>query len=304
MKYFLSKTRFQHRWSPLAVRSTCLAAILMFIFVAPLFGQQSKTPTAIQRERLDTIAIRDVPEAAPGIATGVVRDGEIVYTKCAGFADLSAKSLITLKTRFNIASNGEQFTALAVILLEEEGKLSLSDDLRKYLPGLYPEVKSAITIEHLLTHTSGIRDVYDLWSLKGITWWKQKFDNGDALSLIRKQEDLNFLPGSQHLYSNSNYIVLTEVVAKASGTSFVEYTNAMFQKLNMPDTSFEADHTKIRGPIAKPYFNFDTCKGYEWIWDAHGDGNIFSTLDDQLVWECIVQGKGETNIDRKLIEKI
>ena len=107
----------------------------------------------------------------------------------------------------------------------------------------------------------------------------------------------------QHLYSNSNYIVLAELVAKASGQSFVEYTDAMFQRLGMPDTSFESDHTTIRGPVAKPYFNFQTWKTYDWLPDLVGDGALFSTLDDQLQWECLVQGSGETEFDRALIER-
>lgn len=134
------------------------------------YGQLSEaalTPTQILR--LDSIASQDVPPGAPGIATGIIEKGKIVYQKVFGFADLSDSSLITTDTRFNIASNGKQFTALAILILIDERKLSLTDDIRKYLPGIYPNLSSGITIENLLNHTSGIRDVYDLWSLQGLT---------------------------------------------------------------------------------------------------------------------------------------
>jgi CubicO group peptidase (beta-lactamase class C family) len=254
-------------------------------------------------EQLNTIAMQDVPKGAPGIATGIVQNGKIVYEKTAGFANLADSVLITKNTRFNIASNGKQFTALAMLLLADEKKIKITDDIRKYLPGLYRKLRSKITIENLLNHTSGIRDVYDLWSLQGITWWENSFSNKDALALIEKQQELNFKPGTTYLYSNTNYILLSLIIEKLSGKSFVEYTKAMFAKLNMPNTTFENDYTKISGPIAKAYFNFNTWTTYDWIWNICGDGNIFSTLADQLEWEQLLQGKNNAKIKRQIVEK-
>jgi CubicO group peptidase (beta-lactamase class C family) len=105
------------------------------------------------------------------------------------------------------------------------------------------------------------------------------------------------------LYSNTNYILLTAIIEKITGKSFVSYTNDLFGKLNMPNTSFEDDHTKIRGPIAKAYFNFGTWTTYDWIWNICGDGNIFSTLADQLQWEQILQGKVKSKIGKQILEK-
>jgi CubicO group peptidase (beta-lactamase class C family) len=212
---------------------------------------------------------------------------------------LTDSTLITKDTRFNIASNGKQFTALAILVLIDEKKINLTDDIRKYLPTIYPKLNSKITIENLLNHTSGIRDVYDLWSLQGFTWWKYTFSNKDVLALIEKQQELNFLPNTKYLYSNTNYILLTAIIEKVTGKSFVVYTNDLFKKLNMPNTSFEDNYTKIRGPIAKAYFNFSTWKNYNWIWNVCGDGNIFSTLADQLQWELILQGNADNNIKNR-----
>ena len=259
------------------------------------------TPTQIQR--LDSIATQDVPKGAPGIATGIVSNGKIVYEKVAGFANLSDSTLITKDTRFNIASNGKQFTALAILILIDEQKIKLTDDIRKYLPTIYPKLDAKITIENLLNHTSGIRDVYNLWSLQGLTWWKHSFRNQDVLELIEKQQELNFTPGSKYLYSNTNYILLAAIVEKVTGVSFVAYTNDIFKSLDMPKTSFEDDYTKIQGPLAKAYFNFDTWKTYKWIWNVYGDGNIFSTLADQLQWEQVLQGKVTSKIKKQILEK-
>lgn len=278
-------------------------AFLTLISSTAIFGQGPNSFTATQIKRLDSIATQDVPNAAPGIATGIVSNGKIIYQRVAGYANLADSSVITTGTRFNIASNGKQFTALAILVLADENKISLKDDIRKYLPTIYPKLNSKITIEHLLNHTSGIRDVYDLWSLQGLTWWEHSFSNKDALQLIEKQQELNFIPNTKHLYSNSNYILLALIVEKITGKSFVAYTNDLFKKLNMPNTSFEDDYTKIRGPIAKAYFNFGTWTTYDWIWNVCGDGNIFSTLADQFQWEQILQGKIKSKIKKQVLEK-
>lgn len=251
--------------------------------------------------QLDSIATQDVPDGAPGIATAIILDGNVIYENYVGLADLLDSTMVTGKTRFNIASNGKQFTALAILNLINEKKLALVDDIRKWFPAIYPEVEENITVQHLLNHTSGIRDVYDIWSLQGYTWWEYTFDNTDVLNLIQKQTELNFSPGTTYLYSNTNYILLALIVEKITEQTFSEYTNEMFKALKMPNTSFESDYTSIRGSIAKPYFNFGTWTTFEWIWNVVGDGALFSTLEDQIQWEKLIHGNGDTSFDRSLI---
>lgn len=276
---------------------------LLLIFAFGACAQVNTGVTAQQLSRLEAIATQDVPPRAPGIATGVLLDGTVVFKKYAGYANLSDSVLIGPQSRFNIASNGKQFTALAVLLLADQQKLKLDNDIRDYFPKLLPAVKEKIAIENLLTHTSGIRDVYDLWSLQGITWWKQTFSNTDALALLLRQQELNFTPGTRYLYSNSNYILLALLVEKVSGESFVAYTTKMFKALNMPHTSFESDYTNIQEPIARPYFNFDTWTTYNWITNMHGDGNLFSTLEDQLTWERTIQSGKSKFIPKRVLEQ-
>lgn len=280
---------------------------ILFVFVFCLVCRNTALGQSVfskkQLRLLDSIATQDVPPSAPGIATAILKGGKVVYEKYAGYANLSDSSLINPSTRFNIASNGKQFTALALLNLIERKKLRLSDDIRIFLPSLFPQLKDKITVQSLLNHTSGIRDCYDLWSLMGYTWWEKTFSNKDVLSLLEKQQDLNFKPNSSYLYSNTNYILLALIIEKVSGESFVAYTNNMFRQLNMFNTSFEDNYTNIRGPIARAYFNFGSWTTYNWIWNVCGDGNIFSTLEDQIQWERIVQGSITSGMPHSLIKK-
>lgn len=282
-----------------------LKNIWLIAIFSPFFASCQEVITLPQADKikLDQIVTRDVPEHAPGIAAGVVMNGEISYVKYAGYANLADSALIDMQSRFNIASNGKQFTALGILSLIEAGQLSLEDDLRLFFPELYPKVVEPIKIEYLLNHTSGIRDVYDLWSLQGITWWKNTFSNQDALDLLSRQAELNFAPGSDQMYSNSNYILLAEIIAKVSGQSFVSFMDDIFAALNMPNTSFSDNYKTIQGPIAQPYFNFNTWKDYNWVWNVYGDGNIFSTLQDQLEWEKILQTKVSSRFSKELLAK-
>ena len=255
-----------------------------------------------QINKITEISVRDVPDGAPGIACGIVIDGEIVFEKYAGYANLEDSILIDASSRFNIASNAKQYVAILALQLIEEKRLNLEDDFRMYFEDLFPDIKDRITIRNLLTHTSGIRDVYNLWNLKGLTWWKHSFSNKEAIRLLAEQQDLNFIPGSKYLYSNSNYILLAQLIEKVHGKSFLEVSNDFFQSIGMNNTSFEPDHTKIKGPIASPYFNFNNWVGYDWIWNIVGDGNLFSTLKDQMIWEQVIQGYDADSNLRKIIK--
>lgn len=276
-------------------------SILTMLSYATVLGQTTLSKSTIKL--LDSIATQDVPTNAPGIATAVIENGKVIYETYAGYADLTDSTLIKSDTRFNIASNGKQFTALAILNLINQKKLKLTDDIRTWFPNLYPAINEKITVQSLINHSSGIRDCYDLWSLQGYTWWEQSFNNVDVLSLISQQNELNFQPESQYLYSNTNYILLALIAEKVTQQTFVDYTNDMFKQLNMPHTSFESDAKNIRGPTANSYFNFGTWTTYDWIWNVCGDGNLFSTLKDQIQWEQLVQGAGETTFNRAIISQ-
>lgn len=277
-----------------------LICLFLFLNTASAYAQ-ALTPE--QKAAITEAFMVDIPAGGPGGAIGIIRNGEVIYTKYAGLADLDTDRPIDAQTRFNIASNAKQFTAIATLKLAHEGKLRLEDDIRKYFSGLYPEVAEPITIADLINHTSGIRDVYNLWSFQGLTWWKQSFSNDDALRLIEDQRELNFPPGTQHLYSNSNYILLTHLIAKVSGQSFRAYTDALFAELGMTGTNFVDDHNQMGSDVGRPYFNFDTWSTYKWRTDLHGDGSLFSPLEDQLVWEAAVQKGEATGLGAELLAR-
>jgi len=275
---------------------------LLFLFTLTLsFSLTAQSLTDEERREIDKLVMADIPDGGPGAAVGIVRNGEVIYEKYAGLADIEAKRPITELTRFNLASNAKQFTSIRTLQLIDAGKLSLDDDIRRYLPELYPNLKTPITIKHLINHTSGIRDVNNLWTLQGFTWWKENFTNDDALALLTKQRRLNFPPGSKHLYCNANYLLLTHIIARITERSFRADTDAFFQQLGMPNTSFRDDAEVPVPNMARPYFNFDTWKTYELPASLHGDGALFGNLRDQLTWEVAVQTGESPAISTQLL---
>lgn len=254
-------------------------------------------------EKLDSQLEQYIADESPGIAVGIIKDGETVYEKYLGYANLEHKIKIDNKTRFNIASNAKQYTAVCILKLIEEGAISLNEDVRKYLPGLFENYEGKITILNLITHTSGIRDVYDLWALKGQTWWKLFIDNNDAINLLQSQTGLNFKPDTEYLYSNSNYILLAEIIKKITGEKFSSYAKNMFIDLRMKNTSFLTNYMKVIPHKARPYGKWGGWREYPSITEIHGDGALFTTLSDQLKWEKIIQLRDGQNIEQTIINK-
>ncbi len=253
-------------------------------------------------KKLDAQLELYVEGVSPGMAVGIVKDGQIAYQNFLGYANLEHQVKIDEKTRFNIASNGKQFTALCILKLIDTKRLALDDDIREYLPEFYKNIAEKITISHLLTHSSGIRDVYDLWALQGTTWWKRFLDNDDALAFIQSQKDLNFPPGTEYLYSNSNYILLAEIIERVSGDSFSDFASQFFKELDMKNTAFLTNYMAVTPNKARPYGNWNGWREYPAITEIHGDGGLFSTLYDQLNWEIAIQAEpGSQHIHEDLI---
>ncbi len=180
----------------------------------------------------------------PGVAVAVVQDGELVYTKGVGRANLEYGASITPTTVFDIASVSKQFGAYAIALLEEDGRLDLDDDYRRRLPDM-PDFGPTITLRHLLHHRSGIRDWVPAMVMSGV-----RMDDtilfADILRFARKQRALNFTPGSEYLYSNTGYNLLAETVARVSGQTFREFTHErIFAPLGMTRTHFHDDHCEV-----------------------------------------------------------
>ena len=240
-------------------------------------------------QKLDTQIEKYIDGISPGMAVGIVKDGNVVFKKYIGYSNLEHEIKIDGNTSFNIASNAKQYTALCILRLLEQGKLALDDDIRKYLPELYENIEHKITISNLLTHTSGIRDVYGLWALKGKDWYELFIDNDDAIELLQAQTELNFQPSTEYLYSNSNYILLTEIIEKVTDTKFKEFSSSLFTEMGMENSSFLTNYMAIIPNKARPYGNWNGWREYPVITELNGDGGLYTTLEDQLKWEQIIQ---------------
>ncbi|MCH2082708.1 MAG: beta-lactamase family protein, partial [Saprospiraceae bacterium] len=273
-------------------------AFLLFFVINSLSAQPADN---MDKEAITKLLYQYTNDDLPGMAVGIVQDGKIVYEQYIGYAEFTHKIKVSQDTRFNIASNAKQFTALCILKLIDEGKIKLDDDIRTYFPNLYKGIEEKITISNLLTHTSGIRDYCDLMALTGRTWWREFIDNGDAIALLEGQSDLNFEPGTAYTYSNSNYILLAELVEKITNQEFNEYAVAMFESLAMPNSSFFTHYGAIIPNRARPYGNWGVWREEPTITEVHGDGALYTTLRDQLQWEKIIQENDGKYFSKKFI---
>lgn len=223
---------------------------------------------------------------SPGCALAVYRNGSIVYSKGYGLASTELDVPITPQTVFDIGSMSKQFTAASILLLEEQGKLSLTDDVRKYIPEL-PDYGHKITILNLLNHTSGIRDYLALFVLAGVHIDSVTTDQ-DALALIARQKHLNFTPGSRYLYSNSGFFLLSLIVKRVSGVTLEQFAlKNIFQPLGMSQTTYRDDHTLLLPHRALAYdpagpnkYKLDVS-----YFEQTGDGAVHTSVDDLVKWD-------------------
>lgn len=190
---------------------------------------------------------------SPGVAIAVQQKGKIIYSEGFGYANLEYDVKNTPTTVFHIASVSKQFTAFAIAMLADQGKLSLDDDIRKYLPEM-PDFGYVITINHLVHHTSGLRDQWNLlmmagWRLDDVITQKQ------IMRVISRQKELNFKPGDEMVYCNTGFTLMAEIVSRVTGESFADWTKKnIFDPLGMKNTLFYDDHEKIVKNRAYSYY--------------------------------------------------
>jgi CubicO group peptidase (beta-lactamase class C family) len=224
---------------------------------------------------------------SPGCALAVARGGKIIYEKGYGLANIEENVNITPQSVFDIGSTSKQFTAASILLLEKQGKLSIHDDIRKYLPEI-PDYGHKITILNLLNHTSGLRDYLTLFELAGINTDSVTTDE-DALAIIANQKALNFEPGSEWLYSNSGFFLLSVIVKRASGKTLAAFAaENIFAPLEMKHTVYRDDHTQIVPNRALAYDAKEQEEGYSInvsYFEQTGDGAVHTSVEDILKWD-------------------
>ncbi len=220
----------------------------------------------------------------PGIAVSVIKDNNVIYQKAFGMANLEYGVPITTKTKFHVASLSKQFTAFLILKLEEEGLLSISDDVRTYIPEL-PNYGKKITINHLLTHSSGIKDQ---WRLLEIAGWRldDVIKTEQIFKLIVNQKSLNFSPGDSFEYSNSGYTLLAIIIERITKMSFANYAQqTIFEPLQMNDSFFYDDHEEMMTNRAYSYKKVgDKLKKSNLNFATVGPTSLFTTIEDFNKW--------------------
>jgi len=220
---------------------------------------------------------------SPGCAVGVLHKGETA-TKGYGMADLEQHIPITPQSRFYMASVSKHFTAMAALLAEQEGKLSLDDPLAKHIPEM-PAYASAITLRRMLDHTAGLRDYLALWGLKG--WSTNSVLRPEpTLSLVARQKALDFAPGQDHSYSNTGYFLMALVIERATGKNLNDYLQEkLFVPLGMKATRFQHDHSDPVPNRAHGHARSgDGWKIHDTSFDLAGSGGLYLNVEDMLVW--------------------
>ena len=268
-------------------------SIVLLILLAGLAAPQAQAPAQAPAKtqadlavQVDKLFEKWDKTVSPGCALAVMKDGRVVHKRGYGMADLDHDVTITPATVFHVASVSKQFTAAAILLLEQDGKLSVDDDVRKHVPEL-PDFGELITLRHLIHHTSGLRDQWDLLGLAG---WRYSLDlitDDDVLAVMARQKDLNFKPGARHLYCNTGYTLLAQVVKRVSGQSFRAFTTArIFEPLGMKSTHFRDDHAEIVKGAAYGYVPAgDTFKLSVTNFDTVGATSLLTTVEDLALWD-------------------
>lgn len=243
-------------------------------------------PTDSTSRWVDSIFAPYDSRQSPGCAVAVTRNGTLSFAKAYGMADLEHDTPITLETRFYIASISKQFTAMSIVLLAQEHRLSLDDPIQKWVPEV-PTFGTTITLNHLLHHTSGLRDYFTLLAVSG---WPSDghLTEQEFLALVSRQKSLNFQPGDEFLYSNTGYALLSIVVKRASGESLRDFAaEHIFAPLGMTHTEFRDDHNALVPQRALGYQpNGSSFRTSQPEFDVVGDGGVYSTVGDLARWDA------------------
>jgi CubicO group peptidase (beta-lactamase class C family) len=271
------------------VQSGCfpLVCTLMLLNAQTVAETPATTRSTVTSAQVDAIFAPWNRTDSPGCALAVLQGGRIVYEHGYGMADLSHEAVITPKTPFHVASVSKQFTAAAILLLAQQGRVSLDDEIQKYLPEIH-DFGAPITIRNLLHHTSGLRDQWDLLDLAGYRYSLDLITDEDVMSMVLNMRELNFPPGSQYMYSNTGYTLAGQIIKRVSGDSLRTFTTKyMFEPLGMDNTHFRDDHAEVTRGEALGYertkdgvyrlsvTNFDTV----------GATSLYTTVEDLAKWD-------------------
>ena len=257
------------------------AAVFFAVILAATLGADEKT------DKVDNVFAPWDRTTSPGAAIAVIRDGKTVYMRGYGMAKIEDGILVKTNSVFDIGSVSKQFTAACVAMLIQDGKLSLDDDVRKYISE-FPRYPQPVKIRHLIHHTSGVKDYIALLVFAGFLPETDSPTAQETLDIICRQKHLNFAPGEQYSYSNSGYFLLSQIVERISGKSLKDFAQErIFGPLGMQHTFFQDDHSRIVPNRASGY-DPQPDGGYKFNmsrWSQTGDGAVYTTVEDLVLWD-------------------
>ncbi len=270
------------------MKSIIVSRFLVFSLTLYLSGSFSFAQSPALSAKVDSLFSEWNKPGSPGAAVGVVYQGKLIYIKGFGEADIETGAPIRPETIFHVASVSKQFTAYAIVLLAQEGKLSLDDDIHKYLPEV-PDFGKTITIRQLIHHTSGLRDQWNLLAMAG---WQldDVITKEHIFNLVKRQQELNFEPGSAHAYCNTGYTLLAEIVARVGKQPFREWMQEqVFKPLNMKNTLFYDDDERIVKGRAYSFYRSpgggsEAYKKSVLSYANAGATSLFTTVTDLARW--------------------
>lgn len=257
--------------------------------------------TAFANDKVDAIFAEYAKPGSPGCAIGVLQNGKTVLAKGYGLADLDHQIKIDARSRFYMASVSKQFTSMALLVAEKEGKLSLDDSIRKWLPEM-PAYADGITIRRMLDHTSGLRDFLVLWQMRGFSN-ESVLTQQPTLALIARQKALNFPIGSDYNYSNSGYLLAAIALERATGKTLAQWTKEKIHTpLEMTASRFQDDHGDPVPNRAHGYLRRSgAIKTVDVGFDLVGSGGMYSNIEDMLKW---ARNFDEQTVGKGLFDKL
>lgn len=275
-------------------------------FTIMLFGLTQLTAQTLPDslvKKIDSLFQRWNTKTTPGAVIGIIRNDSLIYAKGYGMANLEYAIPNSPETIFHMASVSKQFTAYAILLLVKQGRLNLDDDIHKYLPWV-PDFKEKITVRHLLNHTSGIRDQWQLLAITG-TRLDDVITQDQIVKILSKQQALNSKPGERYNYSNSGFTMLSEIVKSVSGKTLRQFSDsAIFKPLGMNSTHVHDDYTEIVKNRAYSYQRKNSSQFSNSVLSYSNSGatSLFTNINDLSKW--VMNFYTPVAGDAKLIEKL
>lgn len=267
---------------PLRILKTLIVLVFSILIVTGVSGQS--LPDTLTR-KIDSLFLKWNTGNSPGCTIGIIRNDSLIYARGYGMANLEYGIPNEPGTLFHMASISKQFAGWSMMLLARQGKIKLDDDVRKYLPW-FPDLKHKITIQHLLNHTSGIRDQWQLLAISG-TRLDDVIKQEHVVKLLSQQRALNFIPGEQYSYSNSGFTMLAEIVKAVTGQTLRQFTDsAVFKPLGMTSTHFHDDCTEIEKGRSYSYERKDSASFSNAVlsYSVAGATSLFTTINDMSKW--------------------